>query len=531
MSYPVGVLTRQLVVRGSVELETGEGVVQVAKLVASRNLIWMSTNERLFTLGGEVLRGGASEPLIFQPPVTDQQGYRDKATGAIIDVSEENSHTHTYIVLMWCERDGKRVGSTWATTKPFALPTGDLSPVDVDTLVEVGIVDGVAVLVPDTWSARLDALEAGGVGSATRGLIITAVDVATIPAGDTLDNLAAYYNSAAAPITVAGVELGAGSHAVWVWVAGAWVLLSSGTHAPPVDLSDTTPPVWTATLTTGTPTETAVVIAASALATDNVAVTGYRWRLTGEGVGVARTITPSGLNFTLDGLTASTAYAAPIFWAVDAGGNKSAELTAQGFTTDAPAPGWTTVFLDTFTAPDGTLLSAHTPEQGSWAASSTAKIYGGKTRRQSVADGGTFEARGPLAGAVSKARITVDVDMTGATSSNSRIRIGFGASGTGSLWVGILGNGSISTLAINDHTFVETSGIATAFPTTGTIGVEADYVARTLTATLNGALLRSWDVTFDGNIGFITQAWIEIDTWVEDTAPTSIDNFKCEVWQ
>ena len=216
---------------------------------------------------------------------------------------------------------------------------------------------------------------------------------------------------------------------------------------------------------------------------------------------------------------------------MDAGGNKSAELTAQGFTTDAPAPGWTTVFLDTFTAPDGTLLSAHTPEQGSWAASSTAKIYGGKTRRQSVADGGTFEARGPLAGAVSKARITVDVDMTGATSSNSRIRIGFGASGTGSLWVGILGNGSISTLAINDHTFVETSGIATAFPTTGTIGVEADYVARTLTATLNGALLRSWDVTFVGNIGFITQAWIEIDTWVEDTAPTSIDNFKCEVWQ
>ena len=210
MSYPVGVLTRQLVVRGSVELETGEGVVQVAKLVASRNLIWMSTNERLFTLGGEVLRGGASEPLIFQPPVTDQQGYRDKATGAIIDVSEENSHTHTYIVLMWCERDGKRVGSTWATTKPFALPTGDLSPVDVDTLVEVGIVDGVAVLVPDTWSARLDALEAGGVGSATRGLIITAVDVATIPAGDTLDNLAAYYAKyhnfqANNPDTVAGV--------------------------------------------------------------------------------------------------------------------------------------------------------------------------------------------------------------------------------------------------------------------------------------------------------------------------------------
>ena len=67
----------------------------------------------------------------------------------------------------------------------------------------------------------------------TRGLIITGTNVTNIPAGDATDNLAAYYNSGSAPITVQGTSIAAGAHAVWAWVSGAWVLLSAGTGGTP----------------------------------------------------------------------------------------------------------------------------------------------------------------------------------------------------------------------------------------------------------------------------------------------------------
>ena len=69
----------------------------------------------------------------------------------------------------------------------------------------------------------------------------------------------------------------------------------STTAAPVVD---TTAPTWSATLTVGTPTETSVVVTASALATDNVGVTGYEVTYNGT---AWSSITPSGSNFTLTG--------------------------------------------------------------------------------------------------------------------------------------------------------------------------------------------------------------------------------------
>lgn len=405
------------------------------------------------------------------------------------------------------------------TAAPYSPPAGAV----VQTML---VPAGAAVGQVLSWTAS----GLGWVDVSARGLIITSANVASIPAGTTADNLAAYYNSSTSPITVAGVELAAGSHAVWAWVSGAWVQLAGGTSTPSADTSDATPPVWAATLTTGIATGTSVVISASALATDNVAVTGYRWRLSSEDAGVARPITPSGLNFTIDGLTPSTGYAAPILWAVDAGGNKSAELVAQGFATAAGPKKWTRVFYDTFTAPDGTLLTAHTPEQGSWA-EGTAKIYGGKIRRKSVAESTSCEARSPVAGAVTRGRITADIDRTGASSDSPRFRIGFDAASTATMWVNIFPNGSVSAGSWFDHTFVETSGLTTPFPLTGTLGVEADLDARTLKATLNGALLRSWNVTIAGDVKHIMNTWVDIGQFVEDSAPSSVDNFTCEVWQ
>ena len=110
---------------------------------------------------------------------------------------------------------------------------------------------------------------------------------------------------------------------------GASITVTTG--AAPA--GDTTAPAWSATLTTGTPAATSVVVAASALATDAVGVTGYERSIDGGSTWVD--ITPSGLNFTLSGLTAATSYPAPQLRAKDAAGNYSTPLTAQAFTTTA----------------------------------------------------------------------------------------------------------------------------------------------------------------------------------------------------
>lgn len=97
--------------------------------------------------------------------------------------------------------------------------------------------------------------------------------------------------------------------------------------------TDNTPPTWSATLTPGTPTDTSVVVTASALATDNVAVTGYEVDVAGTGTWAA--ITPSGSDFTLSGLTASTTYADAELRAKDAANNYSTPLAIPSFTTAA----------------------------------------------------------------------------------------------------------------------------------------------------------------------------------------------------
>lgn len=115
-------------------------------------------------------------------------------------------------------------------------------------------------------------------------------------------------------------------------------------YSSTVAIPDTTPPVWSATLTTGTPTQTTVTVTMTALATDNIAVAGYQVSV--DGGSTYAPITPSGLVFTITGLTPSTAYPAPKFRALDAALNYSPVLTAQSFTTadpivdnDPPTPG------------------------------------------------------------------------------------------------------------------------------------------------------------------------------------------------
>lgn len=106
-------------------------------------------------------------------------------------------------------------------------------------------------------------------------------------------------------------------------------------------------PQWSATFTMGTPTILSVVATASALATDDVAVTGYEVSYDGGATWAA--ITPSGSDFTLSG-TSGTTYANTKLRAKDAAGNYSTPLDVPSYT------------LATSTAPTVTYRSTATTD-------------------------------------------------------------------------------------------------------------------------------------------------------------------------
>ena len=106
-------------------------------------------------------------------------------------------------------------------------------------------------------------------------------------------------------------------------------------------------PQWSETFTMGTPTILSVVATASALATDDVAVTGYAVSYDGGSTWAA--ITPSGSDFTLSG-TSGTTYSTTKLRAKDAAGNHSAPLSVPSYT------------LATSTAPTVTFRSTATTD-------------------------------------------------------------------------------------------------------------------------------------------------------------------------
>lgn len=106
---------------------------------------------------------------------------------------------------------------------------------------------------------------------------------------------------------------------------------------------------------TATPSSTSVLLDWSA-ATDNVAVTGYEYRINGAGSWVNAGLV---LSKNVTGLTGGTAYAFEVR-SYDAAGNKSAAASVSTTTTYS----YSIVVEDTFTAADGTLVNAHAPNTG-----------------------------------------------------------------------------------------------------------------------------------------------------------------------
>ena len=158
MSYPLGVVTRTITVGDSITVESGTDLTVRATLLSSRGLVWVATGERAVSSPEVRKSAAAGASVTFTPPVTDQAGWRDLATGSLIDVSAPNAHTHTYTIELKTLSGGRPVDSR--TIGPFTLPTGDGSPVDADLLIEADTVPGLLVSVPDAWGGMVAAAEA-----------------------------------------------------------------------------------------------------------------------------------------------------------------------------------------------------------------------------------------------------------------------------------------------------------------------------------------------------------------------------------
>ena len=162
MPFQPGIVTRAVTVGGSSTAESAQDLVLEATLSAvvmcedgstrPASLIWEATGWR-YESAPETTKGAAGEQVSFEPPVSDQPGWRDGEIGFILDVSAPGTHTHLYVIELvtrrgWGELSRRIIG-------PFALPTEDLSPVDADALVDVPTVAGTVVSVPDSWSAQV----------------------------------------------------------------------------------------------------------------------------------------------------------------------------------------------------------------------------------------------------------------------------------------------------------------------------------------------------------------------------------------
>ena len=177
MSYPLGVVTRTITVGDSITVESGTDLTVRATLLSSRGLVWVATGERAVSSPEVRKSAAAGASVTFTPPVTDQAGWRDLATGSLIDVSAPNAHTHTYTIELKTLSGGRPVDSR--TIGPFTLPTGDGSPVDADLLIEAGTVPGLPVSVPDDWSAQVaQAVAAAGSAVAAAGSAVAAAQSA-----------------------------------------------------------------------------------------------------------------------------------------------------------------------------------------------------------------------------------------------------------------------------------------------------------------------------------------------------------------
>ena len=296
---------------------------------------------------------------------------------------------------------------------------------------------------------------------------------------------------------------------------------------------DTTDPTWSATFTMGTPTSTSVVATASAMASDNVTVTGYEVSYN-DGTSWAA-ITPSGSNFTLTG-TASTTYATTKLRAKDAAGNTSKPvLSVPSYTMAAGADLYPDATIyDTFagmtdgaklvTEAGGVYTSNRNTEKGglpwvltpiplysplkpAWLPAVTSgRVQGGQS---SV----------PRVGMLSCAQTKVKVEMDYGVGANygDRISIGVAGSATQNITARITNLGELRIYRDNGTQLGATiSGVAT----TGKIGLSYDPATGAITVWIDDVQTHSATTT-TGLTGTVSHFEFQgIDGWFDNVRVT-----------
>ena len=193
MTFPSFVQTREASIGTASLLISADPLVIQVTITPSRGLVWDATGDR-FESSTLVTEGNLGESITLDLPCTDVAGWRDSATGALIDVSAPDSYTHTYTAVVRFLDAGKHSTGRAVTLGPFVLPAGDGSPMDLDKLLPVPGVAGGSVLVPDSWSALVaDAVAAAeAIGNADNLLTGTVAD-ARLPVTAQAATLAATY--------------------------------------------------------------------------------------------------------------------------------------------------------------------------------------------------------------------------------------------------------------------------------------------------------------------------------------------------
>lgn len=189
MPYPPAITLRPCTLGGSTALESGTQLVLTAEITASRSLKWGATGWQFPSLTRTVT-GSEGAELSFSLPVTDLAGWRlNDDSGSIIDVSVPGSYTHTYTVKLRTLSGGRQIDER--TIGPFALPTDDLSPIDLDLMLPAPTVAGGVVSVPATWDEKVAAAEAAAIESASSAAGAVLVGGMALPAPTDTDDTTA----------------------------------------------------------------------------------------------------------------------------------------------------------------------------------------------------------------------------------------------------------------------------------------------------------------------------------------------------
>lgn len=225
MAFPEYVPTRVVTVGGAMSVENADSLLRVAvEIRSSHSLIWDATGYR-FEKTGKAAVGELGTEVSVILPRTDVAGWKDAATGSVIDVSVPDSYSHRYTaVIRFIDQNGRTIGTTY-TVGPFVLPAGT-GAVDLDKMVPASSIPGGQVSIPDVWGQMVAAAEAAAT-AAEAALIDSAQFVADeigtpgTPANVTLSNTIAGGVASQAPaIASARIAIERPRRTRTVWAVG-----------------------------------------------------------------------------------------------------------------------------------------------------------------------------------------------------------------------------------------------------------------------------------------------------------------------